>query len=51
MDCSTFYTTIFQFDATSTAALCADTSNTFNFVNDATNYNGYFTTAVALSTI
>lgn len=51
IDCSTFYTTIFQFDATSTAALCADTSNTFNFVNDPTNYNGYFTTAVALSTI
>jgi hypothetical protein len=39
------------FGETQTTALCNDASNTFNFVNNSTNNQGYFKSAVALSSV
>jgi len=37
MDCNGFYMNVFQWPSQQADALCADTSNTFNFVNNPTN--------------
>lgn len=49
--CSNFYTTIAGFPQLQADALCADTTNTFNFVNVPASNQGYFQTTVALSTV
>lgn len=51
MDCNGFYMNVFQWPSQQADALCADTSNTFNFVNNPTNNQGYIKTAIALTSI
>jgi len=48
-DCNYFYSNVLQFPANETTALCNDP--VFGFVNNPTNYQGYFQTAVALTNI
>lgn len=42
---------ILQMSSKQTDALCSDPSNTFNFVYNSTNYQGYIRTCVALTSI
>lgn len=48
--CDSFYTML-GFNQGNTTALCTDPTNTFNFVSDPTNYNDYFKSALALTSI
>lgn len=50
-DCSTFYTGIIGFDATTATALCADTSNTFNFVDNTADNQNYIQSSIALMSV
>jgi hypothetical protein len=48
--CNSFYTML-GFGITETTALCNDATNTFNFAYNATNNQGYFKSALALTSI
>ena len=48
--CESFYTMI-GFPTAQMTGLCADSSNTFNFVYNATNNQGYFKSALALTSV
>jgi hypothetical protein len=51
-NCTNFYETQLSFPSTQAIALCTnDTSNTFNFLNDTNNFQGYIKTCVALTSI
>jgi hypothetical protein len=51
-DCSYFYTTVLGFtDATAVSNLCADSSNTFNFVMDSDASQSYIKTSIALMSV
>lgn len=49
--CNSFYTDVALFPREQADALCADKTNTFNFVNVPDGNQGYFQTAVALTSI
>lgn len=51
MDCLTFYMNVLQWPSETSNALCNDTTNTFNFVYNPNNYQGYIKTCVALSSV
>jgi hypothetical protein len=51
MTCVDFYSTVFLWPSTQTDALCNDASNTFNFVNNPLNNQGYIKTAIALTSV
>ena len=48
--CTSFYTML-GFPDVQTTSLCNDASNTFNFVKNATNNQGYFKSALALTSV
>lgn len=50
-NCDSFYTTTLGFDAAMATTLCADPSNTFNFVQNTTDNQDYFLSSVALMTV
>jgi hypothetical protein len=49
--CMDFYQNTLLLSNAEATALCSDSSNTFNFVNNPTNYQGYIKTCVALTSI
>jgi hypothetical protein len=49
--CNSFYTTQLGFSQDATNGLCNDATGTFNWMHDANNNQGYFKTAVALTSI
>lgn len=49
--CESFYTMLIPSKASAVTALCNDPDGIFNFVYNATNYQGYFKSAVALSSV
>jgi hypothetical protein len=51
MTCTDFYMNILEWPSGVTANLCNDASNTFNFVKNEDNFQGYIKTAVALTSI
>jgi hypothetical protein len=51
MNCMSFYETILGFTTQVSTSLCADSSNTFNWQYDSNNYQAYFKTAVALTSV
>ena len=51
LNCLGFYQNVLQWPSAQADALCADPSNTFNFVKNPDNFQGYIKTCVALTSV